>query len=323
MMISITREAFAIITAFVCIIAFIALLANAAVILAFIRSGQLRQPSNYFAVNLAITDICIIIGPLSLWMLIVWHNYTLFVFQGGFIVPFDAVAPFYKFWTFLDATLLNVSVTNLAFLSLERYFAIVMPIRHRVHLTSRKIQLACIVTWLMSLIIMAPSLVFDPMSVKRYIHKAMPALICCLIMIVSYVLVLRKVYTKTRFNRQVNIRQQRKNRREMILSLRLSLLTVAFLVCWTPITILSFLVASHKNQINISIEISYIVTPILKLFSYAHSFLNPFLYVFGRPAFARVLKGIFCCKKLSAVDAMATSSTEFSRRVSKDIETRL
>lgn len=318
-MIFITHETLVIITAFICVAAFIALIANAAVLLAFIKCKQLRRPTNYFAVNLATTDICIIIGPLALWIIIIWHNYTLFVFKDGVVIPFEAIPHFYKFWTFIDSTMLNVSVTNLAFLSLERYLAVTMPIRHRVHVTPRTMRIACLATWLISLLIMAPSLAFDSMSLQRYFHKALPVMICCLIMIVSYILLLRKVCKKRCFDRHLNIGQRRKSRREVILSLRLSLLTVVFLVCWAPVTIFSFWVASNNSQENL-IQYTFVVTPILKLLSYLHSFLNPFLYIFGRPAFAKVLKSIFCCKKVHASDARTLSSSNASRRISRCTE---
>lgn len=64
-MISVTRETFVMVTCVNCIIASVALLANGAVMLAFIKSKQLQRPTNYFAVNLAVADTCIIIGPWS------------------------------------------------------------------------------------------------------------------------------------------------------------------------------------------------------------------------------------------------------------------
>ena len=325
-MISITHESLVIITAFISVAAFIALFANAAVLLAFIKCKQLRQPTNYFAVNLATTDICIIIGPLALWTIIIWHNYTLFIFKDGFVISLEALPHFYKFWTFIDSTTLNVSVTNLAFLSLERYLAVTMPIRHRVHITPKKMRIVCLATWLLSSLIMGPSLAFDSMSLQRYFHKALPAMICCLIMIVSYILLLIKVYKKRCFDRNLNLGQRRKSRREVVLSLRLSLLTVVFLVCWAPVTIFSIWVASNNSQENL-IPYHFVVIPILKLLSYLHSFLNPFLYIFGRPAFARVLKSIFWCKKVHASDARAISFGHASRRISRctevENETRL
>ena len=316
-MVFITQESFAILTAFVCVIAVIALLANAAVILAYIKCKQLRKSTNYFAINLATTDICIILGPLSIWMVIMWFNYTLFVFKGDSILSQESIFSLYKFWTFIDSTLINVSVTNLAFLSLERYFAITMPIRHRVYTTPRKMQMACTITWLASLIIMAPSFAFKSTTFQRYIHKALPALICCMVMTLTYVLLIQKVCTKRCFDEQIYARQQRKRRRELMLSLRLSLLTVTFLICWAPVTIFSLWVACNNNQNKLTLKEYMVLIPILKLLSYFHSFLNPFLYVYGRPAFAKALKGVFCCRRIRAFDAIVVPSTYASNRTVK------
>ena len=316
-MVSITKESFAIVTIFICVIAVIALLANAAVILAYIKCKQLRKSTNYFAINLATTDICIILGPLSIWMVIMWYNYTLFVFGGDSILSQESIFSLYKFWTFIDSTLINVSVTNLAFLSLERYFAITMPLRHRVYTTPRKMQMACIATWLVSLIVMAPSFAFKSTSFQRYIHKALPALVCCLVMTLTYVLLLRKVCTKRCFDEQINVRQQRRKRRELMLSLRLSLLTVTFLICWVPLTIFSLWISCNNNQNRLTIKDYMILIPILKLLSYFHSFLNPFLYIYGRPAFARVLQGLFCCKRTHALDEIVVPSIYASNKPSK------
>ena len=312
------KEVLAIVTAAICVVAFIALFANAAVIFAFAKSKQLQQPINYFAVNLAITDILIILGPLALWIVIIWHNYTLFIFKDGFLVSEEAIPHFYKFWSFIDSTLLNISVTNLAFLSLERYSAVTAPIWHRIHLTRRNMRTVCLTTWLISLAIMAPSLAFDWASLQRYFHKALPVLICCVIMMVSYILLLRQVCIKRCLDEHLSARQRRKSRREMILSLRLSLLTVAFLVCWAPGTIFAFWAAITNSQESL-MPYFFVVMPTLKFLSYFHSFLNPFLYIFGRPAFATVMKGLLGCKKVHVVDSTISRSTA-SRRMSKFTE---
>lgn len=324
-MLSISKETFIIITIIVCVMALIALVANALVILAFIKTKQLRRQANYFAINLAITDIFIIAGPLSIWILIGWHNYTLFVFRNGIIISINAIVPFYKFWTILDATLMNASVTNLACLSFERYFAIVMPFQHRIYLTKERTILMCLATWVVSLATMAPTIAYTADSTKRYIHKATPVVLCCLAIITSYIFLLRHIFTRTRNNDR--IRSRNNNRREAILSLRLSLLSIAFIICWSPITIFSFWVASHEKQIGISIEVQLVIVPILKFLSYVHSFLNPFLYIFGRPAFGEALKRLMSCNGTRDTCRLPPSSSynrnNMASRDGASIDTRL
>lgn len=183
-----------------------------------------------------------------MWMLICWHNYNRFVFQKDSILPDDIIPPFYKSWTLLDATLMNVVVANLTCISFERYFAIAMPLLHRIHLTSGKKIIPCVATWLLSIAIIAPALAYENGSMTKYIHKAGPVLVCCIAIIASYVILLQRLHSNTRRNRQVW--RTNNNRSEAILHLRLSLLTVVFLFCWTLITIFSFWAASHNAELS-------------------------------------------------------------------------
>lgn len=334
-MLSITRSGLAAVTFAICAVAFGALLANAAVLYAFIKSRQLRKPSNYFAVNLAVTDVFIIAGALALWLLIEWHNYEVLVFKSGMVVPLESLTHFYKFWTLLDSTLMNISVSNLAILSAERYFAIAKPIFHRLHFTPKRAKFTCIIIWPLSLMIMGPIGGFEIASNKKYILKAIPVSLCCLIVLISYALLLKNMCGERRLTRQgsvrqrsarkgsarqINPRQYRAKRTEFKLSLRLSLLTVVFIVCWIPVTVFSFWVAGHKNQSSISPQVLFLVlAPLLKLLSYVSVVLNPFLYVFGRPAFIRVLKKEFCCRRGCRLERTETFETKTVRSGSTEI----
>ena len=306
------------VTSVIGLVSLIAIFANSCVLYAFVTSKKLqRTPCNYFAVNLALSDICIVLGPMSLWLLNVWYNYEFFVFSGDKIIPDSAETYYSSFWNLLDATLMCVSVSNLAVLSVERYLALEMPIWHRTKVTRRRTQLACLFPWIFSIIVMAPSLANENDHIKRYIHKAAPVLISCFVVILSYALLLRAVHAKRRQKSTKSNKERLRRKREISLTFRLSLLTVVFLICWVPVTIFLVWSASDRNSQSLTIKTYLILAPTLKLLSYLNSLFNPFLYIFGRPAFARILKSKLCCKQKPKAEQASSSVSHISRQKSR------
>ena len=307
-----THSSLSIITFLICLVAVIALIANTSVLIVFFKYQQLRRkPSNYFAVNLALSDICIIIGPMSLWILNMWHNYTAFAFRKGLIIPIATLTSYNRAWHTLDAVLMNVSIANLAMLSLERYIALARPIWHRLQMSKRRTKIACLIPWLYALVVLTPLVAHKHNDFGRFIHKATPTVISCMVILISYVMLLYSVFTKTPSPSHSN--KIGKFKREVKLTLRLSLLTVAFLACWLPVTIWAFWLSNPVNFAEVTLTSYLNVSLLLKFLSYFNSFLNPFLYVFGRPAFARILKSTVCCSLQSVTGIFTPTPSTVSK----------
>ena len=285
-------------TTFACIVAFLALIANIAVLLAFFTSQRLRMnKSNYFAVNLAISDICVCICPLPLWLLNVWHIRAIVVFSRG-ILPSHGVKTYGIVWQFFDAFFTVASVFNLSLLSIERYFAIAKPLWHRANVSKQVMVAACFLPWIYALVSLGPSLAFEPGTAFIIAYKIVVILLPCSVMIVAYGLLVAHILKGRRArvsaataNDSVTSSRWLSHSLNQKLTLRLSLLTFAFIVCWLPyICWIIWYTTSGRIEHIESKSYFFDVSISLKYLSYFNSFINPFLYVFGRPAFSHVLR---------------------------------
>ena len=299
-------------TAFTCLIAAVAILANASVLYAFFSSDRLkRNLSNYFAVNLAVSDILVSIGPFSLWLLNLWHirSRTFSPTYEG-IIPASSIKMYAKSWQFLDAVLTNAAVCNLAFLSLERYFAITRPFMHRAKLSHRFMLTVCVLSWVYALVSVGPSTAFEPGESWVIAYKVVVILLPCSVMLVAYGLLVAHILLLKRNRNNAIVAAGNadglphpniflSNGREIKLTFRLSLLTLAFVLCWLPyISWILWYSTSDSVQVIERKSYFYDVSILLKYLSYLNSLLNPFLYVFGRPAFSTFLKNTFCKSRL-------------------------
>ncbi|KAM9632298.1 histamine H4 receptor isoform 2-T2 [Trichechus inunguis] len=90
------------------LVAFAIMLGNAVVILAFVVDKKLRHRSNYFLLNLAISDF--FVGVISIPLYI---PYTLYNWDLG-----DKLC---TFWLIIDYLLCTASVYNIVLISYDRY----------------------------------------------------------------------------------------------------------------------------------------------------------------------------------------------------------
>ena len=301
-----SNEGIIVFTTFACAVAVFALIANISVLVAFVMSKKLRKnKSNYFAVNLALSDIFVCIGPLPLWLLNIWHIRSSVVLSKG-ILPSSGVRTYGIIWQFLDAFFTVASVFNLSLLSIERYFAIAKPLWHRVHVSKRVMLAACWLPWIYALVFLGPSLAFQSGLAVIIAYKVVVILLPCVVMITAYgLLVVHIVDDRRTRNMAVFSTAIASNsvspggnspihRRNQKLTLRLSLLTLAFILCWLPyICWVLWYTTSDRVEYIESRSYFYDISISLKYLSYFNSFINPFLYVFGRPAFSVVLKDFF------------------------------
>ena len=175
------------------------------------------------------------------------------------------------------------SLFFLVLISLERAYAVVCPLRHR--LASNKSYIWCIVTvWVIGGFVGAV-LLLD--TANMWSHEISQYIICS--MIFSALAIICGSYWSIRnklYSRDVPAinRNSRSNTEQNIkLSKTLCIVTAASCVCWLPGSILYFVNAVCKCYI--SMGALYATT----LFNIASSFINPVIYSFRMPIFKEPL----------------------------------
>lgn len=306
-----TFTGLAIFTCIATLLAIITVLANTAVIYAFYKSFRLRKNlSNYFVINLAASDILVSVCPVPMWLFNLWHLHTLMAsetYTG--IMPQKYVTLYVEAFQFIDAMLINVAVCNLAFLSIERYLAIAMPIWHRANTSQNRVVTACLVAWIFAIACAGAATAFNNSDSGKLIYKAVAITIPFVVIITVYVMLVWNILLTKRGNSSTvlsasscNMENRTVNTfklgNETKLTFRLSLITLVFLICWLPYISWTIWCSSRSPPVNIfNTSYFYTATVSLKYLTYFNSLLNPFLYVFGRPAFSAVLKDLLCRRK--------------------------
>ncbi|CAH1250787.1 DRD2 [Branchiostoma lanceolatum] len=119
---------------------------NALVVLAIYREKNLQSTTNYFIVNLAVTDALMAV----LVMPFVVYVEFLGVWQLGYLMCDVFVA--------LDVMLCTASIFNLVAISIDRFYAVTWPVRYSKHKSNTRLSITITLVWTLSFVICAPLL---------------------------------------------------------------------------------------------------------------------------------------------------------------------
>lgn len=107
------------ITLTLCIIVMVTIVGNCLVLLAFGLDSRLRQPFNYFIVNLAVTDFLVALFAMSF--------YTIDTLLGYW--PFGVIVC--GFWIYIDYAMTFASVFTIVAISLDRYWSVTWAFQYK------------------------------------------------------------------------------------------------------------------------------------------------------------------------------------------------
>ena len=133
------------------VILLVSLLGNSLIILVFLKTKQLRKSINYFVFNMAMSDL---FTPLTIMLV---RIVELISGSGAFMVhsPLMLGNILCKLCYFLPDVSLHVSVESLLLISLDRFVAVVFPLKAK--LISSKTRFICILfTWIIVIAVHAP-----------------------------------------------------------------------------------------------------------------------------------------------------------------------
>ncbi|XP_065157350.1 tachykinin-like peptides receptor 99D isoform X2 [Atheta coriaria] len=289
---------------------------NLIVIWIVLAHKRMRTVFNYFLLNLSIADT--MVSTLN-----VTFN---FVYMLNADWPFGKL--YCKITQFIAALSICASVFSLMAISIDRYMAIMTPLRPRM---GRIVTLSlAIATWVLGAIISSPNLYV-------YTTFALPERIICYsewpdgltgvskldymynvaFLFITYVVpILAMTYTYTRIGLELwgsqgigectqrqmdNIKSKRRVVKMMVV------VVIIFAVCWLPFH-LYFIIIAHFPEISNSSYIQELYLAIYWL-AMSNSMYNPIIYCWMNARFRRGFKQFFSC--LPFVD---TSPGAFTRR---------
>ena len=290
---------------------------NALVITVVKKTRSMHTTTNYLLVNLAVADIITLLWcpPVYAVTLAKIHPLGLSgsvlckVFTGNEVVDIAT----------------TVSIINLTFLAVERYHALIKPMKHNLRLTKENLPYAISVMWALAILVSVPGFIefrYDetkrscvgPWSVDITVNSAVFAL-CVVVffvfvpfLIVSfcYSRIIRGLFYDNSICAQACASEQDKLAKQKLAKLFVSI-TAGFFTCHMPFTVLMIYISFRKISDPTRVEefALYIAFQVLSLLSLANAFINPIFYAFQSSNYRRGFKRIF--RKSNTVGPLVTN----------------
>ena len=256
------------------------LIGNIFTIYVFWTNRKRLKRTSYLLINLAVADLLVGLTEPSMITIVPRH----FKEDGLLMSTHDSIA------AILAAMFSSLSLFCLALISLERAYAVIMPLRHRV--TSDKCYVfSVVIVWAAGMVVGATFLL-NFLKVWSYLACQIivrSMIIVSLVMICgSYLSIRKKLHCRV-----PAIHQNRPNdeERNMRLSRTLFIVIIASLACYLPGSVLQLIYVLGEY-----VPVAVLYTGILC--SITSSIVNPVIYSFRMPIFKEPL-GKFKPKRIS------------------------
>ena len=270
------------------------------------KKPEVRSLTSFMFVNMALADLLVTLVVMP-WSISI-------IYTGGFwMIPGVFGKVMCKGVVYIAYVTLTASILCLTFMAIDRYYAIVHPLRR--HLWFRKPKLTVPFIWIGSLVSMSIFLVIQ--TVEDYNNSSYCMLsvyflgdpdralrgIYLLLFVVNYVIpliVISFLYTITTWNLwfhvtpgvntlRVNQAQLETSKKRVVRML--IIVTCAFALCWLPPQVVHMIQIIHASKAHLHIQL--IVSFVCFWFGHANSAVNPWLYIFLstkiKTAFTRIV----------------------------------
>lgn len=277
---------------------------NLIVIWIVLAHKRMRTVTNYFLVNLAIADFLISVLNLPFTFLFLMYQDWWF---GNF---------FCKFSCFISPCTISVSVLTFMAIAIDRYTAILYPLRPR--MPKRHVVAAIIIIWLISISLSLPNLIYFTTiyTAERitctYTWSSEEDLgYSYLLLILNYVfplMTLTVTYTRVGFElwgsqaigEETSVQNDRVKSKRKVVKMMI-VVVIIFAVCWLPMHVYLVLQNHHPSVPKFQyIQQIYIV---FYLMAMSNSMYNPIIYCWMNSRFREGFIRVFCwcpcrpCKK--------------------------
>lgn len=250
---------------------------NVMVLVTFTMCKELRTITNYFLVSLAVADLLTAFVAMPIFLMLRITNDTWNV-PGG--------AMFRAIYMGVDIISGTSSIWNLCLISVDRFLAINMPLKHLVILTPRRAQVVIIIVWGFALAL--SSLLFIEWKYKAYPIVTLSFFLPLILIIFSYAKIYKAMRNRTFVQRR---RVGMKLKRDFRMAKQMILVIGSFIVCWFGFFAVVILLASGVKRVG------PVVLNIVKVLTYLNSCLNPLLFTFISHKFKIAFTQIIHCQK--------------------------
>jgi len=294
------------------IVSFLASTGNLLVIVAFMRIVTLKTSSNYYIVNMAISDL---VSAVLAWPLYATEG---MLKAGGSLITDPKLATFAcKLGIYSRAVSYVVSIQSLVLIALDRFIAIVLPLK-ALKITTRIRTVFLLLNWVLPLLAFIPYFVYSEivqeerhtfcrnrlsgLALKIYHLFGFAVLYCVplILILVLYHLIMKHLKRRAKLDQgnRSNIHAKRVKQNENIMKIFGSV-TLGFFTCWTPLYVYLFLQMLYtsifkKDKCLLFVGLFYYIFPLLS------TAINPLILIAFSSNYRAAVKELMCsltCRK--------------------------
>jgi len=330
----------------------VGVIGNVLVLIVILTSKSMRSSTNLFLLNLSIADLLVLIVCCPNAMIEMYLRRDIWVMGKAMclLVPF------------IELTVSHTSVLTILAITVERYYAVCLPLRAGLIWTKSKAGMVCLISWLLSIILTSPILAIakykdDPYNptcttdvTPKWTKGFFLSIICLFFWLPLFVLVLLYAIIARSLTAGVTVTKHTgstigdrtgqgqgsepaavtRGRRQIVVML--GTVVVFFFACLLPFKVLTMWVVISPWEIfdYINVEVYYNILYFCRLMFYINSAINPILYNTMSSRFRERFRRVFGCgkspvlfgRKRSATNSH-TSSTRFSSSLSTKLESQV
>lgn len=293
----------AVLTCIYFVVCIVGLCGNTLVIYVILRYAKMKTITNIYILNLAIADELFMLGLPFLAMQVALVHWPFGKAICRVVMTVDGINQF-------------TSIFCLTVMSIDRYLAVVHPIKSAKWRRPRTAKMISLAAWGASLLVILPIMIYAGLRSNQWGRSSctinwpgesgawytgfiiyafilgflVPLVIICL----CYVFIIIKVKSSG-----IRVGSSKRKKSERKVTRMVSIVVAVFVFCWLPFYI--FNVSSVSVAIN--------PTPALKgmfdfvvILTYANSCANPILYAFLSDNFKKSFQNVLCLAKMSGPD---------------------
>uniref|UniRef100_A0A665T3P0 Neuromedin U receptor 1 n=1 Tax=Echeneis naucrates TaxID=173247 RepID=A0A665T3P0_ECHNA len=272
----------------------VGVLGNSLTCAVILRHRVMQTPPHYYLMSLAVSDLLVLLLGMPLELYDMWQNYPFLLGEGGCY-----------FKIFLFETVCFASILNVTALSVERYVAVVHPLKVKHVSMHAHVKRVIVVLWVLSMLCAVPNTSMHGIKElpvrfgRRFPNSAICDLVKpiwmynLIILISTLVFFLLPMLIISILYLLIGLQLHR----EKIITTadtRCSVLVVLFGLCWAPFHIdrlmWSYLDTSSEQHLKI-FEYVHIISGVC---FYLSSAINPILYNFMSTRFREMFSDMTC-----------------------------
>lgn len=269
------------------LISLVAIVGNVLIIFIFSQKRRLRTRTNYFIIGLATSDVIVGAVTIPLWMAVI-------VFLQ--MQQYKEMNIVYDIFRPLDILSGMLSILHLMTISLERLYAIALPLHHRISRARTNCMILAAI-WAFAAGVASLSFIIPKgpkwkgtFIVYSVLGFFVPFFFILVAYMSIYIIVKKRSYASRNHTRAV--------RKESRTAFTIFVLVLLFSVTWLPFFSLN-LVLFACQKCSQTIYNHYNIILFFKALHYSGSALNPIIYSARMPEFRRPLKTLIKERRIS------------------------